>query len=77
MLFRSVLENFDAVGSTQHDKFLELYRKGNWILAEKFAKDLKQCWNGALNTYYDMMLERIVGNTPPENWDGVYRATTK
>lgn len=26
--------------------------------------------------YYDMMLERMEGE-PPENWDGVFRATSK
>lgn len=69
----------DALGETQHMKFLELYRQGYWEVAEKYASDLKQCWRGEMDQYYDMMIERIkeYKNNPPANWDGVYRATSK
>ena len=72
----TVLETFDHPGEKQHEKFLALYREGNWEVAKKFASDLKKCWQGELNNYYDMMLERMEGE-PPANFDGVYRATTK
>ena len=72
----TVLEEFDTAGEFQHAKFLELYRNGSWILAKKFANDLKSSWNGELTNYYDMMISRMEGD-PPENWDGVYRATSK
>jgi len=72
----TVLENFDHAGQTQHEKFLTLYRQGNWEIAKKFASDLKKCWQGELVNYYDMMLERMEGE-PPANFDGVYRATSK
>jgi hypothetical protein len=56
-----------------------LYRTGPWEIARKFAEELKQCWHGELDNYYDMMIDRITDlknlNTP--NWDGVYRATSK
>jgi adenylate cyclase len=66
----------DAAGETGHDKFLEAYRFGNWEYAKILANDLKQCWRGELNNYYDMMLERMEGEAPI-NFDGVYRSTTK
>ena len=72
----TVLPFFDAVGEKQHIKFLELYRQGKWEDAKKFAKDLKQCWKGELNNYYEAMSERMEGE-PPTNFDGVYRATSK
>ncbi len=72
----TVLEQFDTVGELQHEKFLTLYRQGHWEVAKKYASDLKQCWQGELNNYYDMMIERMEGE-PPANFDGVYRATSK
>lgn len=69
----------DPLGETQHMKFLELYRQGHWEVAAKYANDLKQCWKGEMDQYYDMMIERIneYKENPPANWDGVYRATSK
>ena len=72
----TVLPFFEAASELQHKKFIELYRQGNWEIAKKYASDLKKCWRGELNNYYDMMLERMEGE-PPANFDGVYRATSK
>ena len=63
----------------QHDKFLVFYRKQQWTTAERFATDLKREWP-EMAEYYDIMLQRIgeyKENSPGEDWDGVYRATTK
>ena len=49
------------------------------MMAEKFANDLKDSWPD-MSDYYDIMLDRIAEykeNSPGEDWDGVYRATTK
>ena len=75
----TVLPFHDLLGETQHMKFLELYRQGHWEVAEKYASDLKKCWRGEMDQYYDMMIERIqeFRNNPPAKWDGVYRATSK
>jgi adenylate cyclase len=75
----TVLTEHDAIGEKQHQKFLDLYRTGKWDMASKFANDLKQCWNGELNAYYDMMKQRIedLKFEDPWQWDGVYRATSK
>ena len=72
----TVLPFFEAASELQHKKFIELYRQGKWEVAKKYASDLKDCWRGELNNYYDMMLERMEGE-PPANFDGVYRATSK
>jgi adenylate cyclase len=72
----TVLPFFEAASELQHKKFIELYRQGKWEVAKKYASDLKDCWRGELNNYYDMMLERMEGE-PPANFDGVYRALTK
>ena len=63
----------------QHDKFLVLYRAQKWMVAEKFANDLRAAWP-EMSDYYNIMLQRIgeyKDNPPGEDWDGVYRATTK
>ena len=63
----------------QHDKFLVLYRQKSWVIAEKFANDLKSAWP-EMADYYDIMINRIheyQSNPPAGEWDGVYRATTK
>lgn len=72
----TVLPFFEAASELQHKKFIELYRQGKWEVAKKYASDLKDCWRGELNNYYDMMLERM-REKPPTNFDGVYRALTK
>jgi adenylate cyclase len=72
----TVLPFFESAAELQHNKFIELYRQGNWEIAKKFASDLKKCWRGELVNYYDMMLERMEGE-PPANFDGVYRALSK
>ena len=75
----TVLQQRDSIGELQHDKFLTLYRQGNWEAAQKFASDLKKCWQGNLSDYYDSMISRIEEFlvSPPKDWDGVYRATSK
>jgi adenylate cyclase len=67
----------DPMGMNQHEKFLKAYRSGEWKAAKFYIKDLREkCWEGEMTKYYDMMLERMSGEVP-ENWDGVYRATSK
>ena len=50
------------------------------MLARKWISDLKEEFNGLMVGYYDMMRERIEQlekEDLPDDWDGVYRATTK
>ena len=59
-----------------HKSFLDAYRRGQWNTARRLAKELNAVFGDELKDYYDMMLERMKGSPPP-NWDGVYRATSK
>lgn len=74
----TVIDNADWAKShiMTHNKFLDYYYKGEWKLAKKYANDLSTLFNGKLEHYYNMMLERMIDD-PPENFDGVYRATSK
>lgn len=73
----TIAPHYNHMAQRQHGKFLDAYRKGVWKAAKFYSVDLKgKCWNGEMNKYYDMMLERMEGEVP-ENWDGVFRATSK
>ena len=64
----------------QHKKFLDLYRQQHWDIALKFASDLRDEFDGMLADYYDIMKLRIIElreSDMPNDWDGIYRATTK
>jgi len=77
----TVLDNADWAKSQvmTHNKFLEIYRSGDWDRAITYATDLRRCFNKKLDHYYELMIERIEDYkiNPPKNWDGVYRATSK
>ena len=69
-----------VLGVKQHEKFISFYRSQNWEIALKFAVDLRDEFNGTLTKYYDNMRERIIelqSANLPQDWDGVYRATSK
>jgi adenylate cyclase len=71
--------NYD-MAQRQHEKFLFFYRKQAWGLALKWLNDLEFEFNGMMRDYYDMMgdrIEQLQKEDLPEDWDGVYRATTK
>ena len=63
-----------------HDLMLQCYREQKWASALKLIEDLKGEFDGQMDHYYDMMVERIgelrEANLPTD-WDGVYRATSK
>ena len=69
----------------EHDKevhaiMLDYYRKQQWSKAIALVESLKGKFNGNMDHYYDLWLERIeeMKNAGlPEDWDGVYRATSK
>jgi len=71
--------NYD-MAQRQHGKFLFFYRKQAWQLASKWLDDLEFEFNGMMKDYYAMMrdrIEQLQKEDLPEDWDGVYRATTK
>lgn len=64
----------------EHLAMLELYRAQRWKEAEGKVKELKGSFNGQMDQYYDIWLERIDemrGAQLPADWDGVFRATSK
>lgn len=65
---------------TVHNKMLEYYRKQNWDTAIELVNKLKGSFNGQMDNYYDLWIERIeemqVANLSAD-WDGVFRATSK
>ena len=71
--------NYD-MAQRQHGKFLFFYRKQAWELALRWLNDLEFEFNGMMKDYYAMMgdrIEQLQKEGLPEDWDGVYRATTK
>ena len=69
-----------VLAQRQHGKFLNWYRKRNWPLARKWIDDLRNEFNGMMAGYYEMRdkrIDQLEKEDLPENWDGVYRATTK
>jgi adenylate cyclase len=74
-------EYADVMAERAQEKFLTLYRKGAWDVALLFVNDMirEKAFYGEMQSYYEMMRERIetMKKSPPKDWDGVYRATSK
>jgi adenylate cyclase len=63
-----------------HDLMLQCYREQKWASAIKLVGDLKGSFNGNMDHYYELWLERIEemrNANLPADWDGVFRATSK
>ena len=64
-----------------HDQMLAAYRKQQWDEAARMVKEeLKGEFDGCMDHYYDLWLERIEemrNSGLPKDWDGVFRAQTK
>jgi adenylate cyclase len=64
----------------QHNQMLVEYRSQKWTTAAKMVMDLKGEFNGQMDHYYDLWLDRIEemqSSNLPADWDGVFRATSK
>ncbi len=63
-----------------HNLMLAHYRKQEWDKAIDLINELKGSFNGGMDHYYELWLERIeemkAANLPAD-WDGVFRATSK
>jgi adenylate cyclase len=56
------------------------YRNQEWKKAVELVNELKGEFDGNMDHYYDLWLERIEemkAKNLPEDWDGVFRATSK
>jgi len=63
-----------------HNEMLNFYRKQQWTKAITLVEKLKGSFDGKMDHYYDLWLERIeemkAANLAAD-WDGVFRATSK
>ena len=72
-------KNFKDLES-KHNKILDYYFNQKWAEALNEMKLAKSLCKNVMSDYYDMMSERINEfqmSPPPENWDGVFVATSK
>jgi adenylate cyclase len=63
-----------------HDLMLQCYREQKWASAIKLVEDLQGSFDGKMAHYYELWLERIEemrNANLSEDWDGVFRATSK
>jgi adenylate cyclase len=59
---------------------LEYYRKQEWDRAVLFCQELKGEFDGKMDDYYELWIERIDEMRTrdlPADWDGTYKATSK
>jgi adenylate cyclase len=64
----------------QHNEMLKHYKNQDWNIAAQMVKELKGEFDGNMDDYYDIWLERIEemkSANLPHDWDGVFRATSK
>ena len=62
-----------------HEEMMKLYKAKQFDMAIKFCEDLKRCFGGEMTEYYKMWQQRCLDckDNVPDDWDGVYRATSK
>ena len=69
-----------GMAENQHNKMHELYKSKQFDLAIKWCNDLMHEFDGKMEAYYKMWIERceFMKTQPlPEDWDGIFIATTK
>jgi adenylate cyclase len=63
-----------------HAAMITLYRQQKFTQAINFCNDLKGRFNGAMDHYYEIWIERceqMKNADLPTDWNGIYRATSK
>jgi len=60
-----------------HDDMMRMYFEQNFKGATKMCESLKGYFDGQLDGFYDIWIERCKGMKVKKDWDGVYRPTTK
>ena len=68
------------MSKVEHDRMHDMYRSQNFKGAIKLCKDLKGEFDGKMDKYYDMWIERCefqLTQDLPKDWDGVFVANTK
>jgi adenylate cyclase len=73
-------KQINRIYAKNHNNFIEHYRKQEWADAINLVRVLETAFGGELSDYYHMMIERIEElkvNDLGDNWDGIFRATSK
>jgi adenylate cyclase len=68
------------IAKDTHNEMIVAYRNQEWKKAVELVNELKGEFDGNMDHYYDLWLERIEemkAKNLPEDWDGVFRATSK
>jgi adenylate cyclase len=63
-----------------HELMLQYYREQNWDKAIELCKELTGSFDGNMNHYYELWIDRIAdmrSRNLAADWDGVYKATSK
>jgi len=69
-----------GVAESQHIKMHTYYRNQQFDFAIRLCEDLKEAFDGRMKDYYTMWIERcqyMKTQQLPEDWNGVFIATTK
>jgi len=77
---KMLTESSYVMETAQHEKMLNLYRMQKFDTAIHFCEDLKMCFGGKMEEYYNLWILRCAemkSANLSQNWDGVYRATSK
>lgn len=57
-----------------HENLIKEYRKRNWNYCKQAIEHLLGFWGGEMDTFYDIMRERVIEfevNDPGECWDSI------
>jgi adenylate cyclase len=72
--------NVPEADEQMHADMIELYRQQKFETAIKFCNNLRGRFNGVMDHYYDIWIERcqdMKQHNLPKDWDGIFRATSK
>lgn len=72
--------NIPEADEQMHADMIELYRQQKFETAIKFCNNLRGRFNGVMDHYYDIWIERcqdMKQHNLPKDWDGIFRATSK
>ena len=61
-----------------HHDMIRQYKTGDWSSCEKSLKSLTHCWGTELDSFYEIMLQRVQdlqANHPGPHWDPVIEKT--
>lgn len=69
----SELGRLDELKKLHHD-MMQQYKNSDWSACEKSLQSLIHCWGTELDSFYEIMLNRVQqlqANPPGPNWDPV------